>query len=75
MVFLTSGTTEWFHLARTAKKNVCHTSALLQGDGWGKGTRLLHCEYTELGAEFTNIFLRIRYEKNKNNAGRVSGSI
>lgn len=41
MVFLTSGTTEWFYLPRTAKKNVCHTSALLQGDGRGKGDKVI----------------------------------
>lgn len=44
----------------------------------GKGTRLLHCEYTEPGAEFTRrffFFFRIRYKKNKNNAGKVSRSL
>ena len=46
----------------------------------GKGTRLLHCEYTEPGAEihptfFFFFFLRIRYKKNKNNAEKVSRSL
>lgn len=53
MVSRAAGTTERLHLARTVKKNVCHTSALLQGDGWGPGTRLLRCEYTEPGGGFT----------------------
>lgn len=62
MVFLTGGTTEWFHLRRTVKKNVCHTWALLQGDGRGQGTRLPCFEYTEPSTE---RHVRIRYESRK----------
>lgn len=62
-VSVTVGTTEWLHLPRTVKKNVCHTSALLQGDGRGKRTRLLLCEYTDTGTELAAFS-----EKNKNKA-------
>lgn len=59
MVSLTVGTTEWSHLPQTVKKNVCHTSALLQGNGCGTGTRLLHCEYTEPCSRFTNRIIKM----------------
>ena len=63
MVFLTSERLSGFtYRGRQRKMSVTLQHFFKAMDG-GKGTRLLHCEYTEPGAEFTRRFFFFPQDK------------